>query len=101
MALDMVFHKIHVEDVVIPRTDGRSRGYAFVTLSWAEASEVDPSDICTIYSGMLFHDVKSRQISLVELVEQQPATRCVVSAIPAGSALKVWPWTSVLNSLVG
>ncbi len=39
--------------------------------------------------------------SLVELVEQQPATRCVVGSIPSGSALKVWSWTSVLNSLVG
>ncbi len=39
--------------------------------------------------------------SLVELVEQQPATRCVVGSIPAGSALEVWPWTLVLNSLVG
>ncbi len=37
--------------------------------------------------------------SLVELEEQQPATRCVVGSIPAGSALEVWPWTSVLNSL--
>ena len=64
-ALDTVFHKIHVENVVIPRKDGRSRGYAFVTLSWAKASEVDPSDICTIYSGMLY--VKSRQIYLREL----------------------------------
>ncbi len=50
-ALDREFHKIHVEDVVIPRQDGRSRGYAFVTLSWDQASKVDPSDICTIYSG--------------------------------------------------
>jgi hypothetical protein len=39
--------------------------------------------------------------SLVQLVEQQPATRCVVGSIPAGSALEVWPWTLVLNSLVG
>ncbi len=40
---------------------------------------------------------------LVELVEQQPATRCVVGSTPgpAGSALEVWPWTSVLNSLLG
>jgi hypothetical protein len=38
---------------------------------------------------------------LVELVEQQPATRCVVGSIPACSALKVWLWTWVLNSLVG
>ncbi len=33
---------------------------------------------------------------LVELV-----TRCTEGSIPACSALKVWPWTSVLNSLVG
>jgi hypothetical protein len=40
--------------------------------------------------------------SLVELVgQQQPATCCVVGLIPAGSALEVWPWTSVLNRLVG
>ncbi len=44
---------------------------------------------------------RSIQGLLVELVEQQPATRCVVGSIPAGSALEVWPWTSVLNSLVG
>ncbi len=38
---------------------------------------------------------------LVKLVEQQPATRCVMGSIPAGSAREVWPWTSVLNSLIG
>jgi hypothetical protein len=67
-ALDREFHNIHVEDVVIPRNDGRCRrssGYAFVTLSRAKASKVDPSDICTICSGMLY--VKSRQIYLSEL----------------------------------
>jgi hypothetical protein len=37
--------------------------------------------------------------SLVELVEQQPATRCVVGSIPAGSALEVWPWTSIPGSI--
>ncbi len=64
-ALDRVLHKIHVEYVVIPRNDCRSLGYAFVTLSWAKASEVDPSDTCTIYSGIFY--VKSRQIYLSEL----------------------------------
>ncbi len=52
-ALDTKFDEISVEDFVIPRKDGRSRGYAFVTLSWAKASNVDPSDICTFYTGML------------------------------------------------
>jgi hypothetical protein len=62
------FEKIHVENVVIPRKDGRSYGYhddAFLTLSWAKASKVDPSDICKIYSKMLY--VKSRQIYLRKL----------------------------------
>ena len=31
-ALDAEFDEIRVENVVIPRKDGRSRGYAFVTL---------------------------------------------------------------------
>ncbi len=53
------------ENVVIPRKEGRSRGYAFVTLSWAQASKVDPSDICTFYSGKFY--VKSRPIYLREL----------------------------------
>ncbi len=39
--------------------------------------------------------------SVAELVEHWPATRCVVGSIPAGGALEVGPWTSVLNSLVG
>ena len=55
-----VFRKIHGEDVVTPRTDGRSRCYAFVTLSWARASNVNPFDICKLYSGILF--VNSRAI---------------------------------------
>jgi hypothetical protein len=53
-ALDAEFDEIRVEDVVIPRKDGRSRRYAFVTLSWAQASKVDSSDICTFYSGMFY-----------------------------------------------
>ena len=51
--LDKVLCKIHVEDVVISRKDGRSRGYAFVTLSWARASNFNPFDICKLYSGIL------------------------------------------------
>ncbi len=62
-ALDREFHEIHVEDVIIPRKDSRSRCYAFVALSWAK--KVDPSDICTFYSEMIY--VKSRQIYLPEL----------------------------------
>ncbi len=64
-ALDAEFDEIRVEDVVIQRKEGRSRGYAFIILSWAQASKVNPSDICTFYSGMLY--VKSRRIYLREL----------------------------------
>ena len=59
--LDWVFHKIHVDNVVIPLKDGsqpsRSFGYAFATLTWAKASTIDPADICKVFSGML--DVNS------------------------------------------
>ncbi len=74
------FQRIRVENVVIPRKDGRSHGYAFVTPSWAKASKVDPSDICTIYSRMLC--VKSRQIYLRELDSKNdnaPSDICVSS----------------------
>jgi hypothetical protein len=64
-ALNREFHEIHVEDGVIQRKDCRYRSYCFVTLSWAKASKVDTSDICTFYLGMLF--VKSRQIYFCEL----------------------------------
>jgi hypothetical protein len=63
--LDQVFKKIHVEDVVIPLKDGRSCGYGFVTLSWANRSTIDPDNICKVYSGML--NVNSRPIYLREL----------------------------------
>jgi hypothetical protein len=43
--LNRVFHKVHVENVVILRKDCRSSCYAFPTLSWAKASDGDPSDI--------------------------------------------------------
>ena len=65
--LDKVFRKIHVEDVVIPRKDGRSRGYAFVTLSWAKASNISKFYMCKFYSGELF--VNSADIS--QWVRQQ------------------------------
>ena len=59
--LDEVFHKIHVEDVVIPRMEGRSHSYAFVTLSWAKASNISKFYMCKFYSGELF--VNSADIS--------------------------------------
>ncbi len=64
-ALDAEFDEIRVEDVVIQRKDCRSHGYAFISLSWAQASMVDPSYICTFYSGMSY--VKLLQIYLHEL----------------------------------
>ena len=63
--LDLVFHKIHVDDGVIPVKNSRSCGYAFVNLSWANALTADPADICKVLSGM-FH-VNSRPIYFREL----------------------------------
>ena len=58
-------YRIKVDKVLVPENNGKSRGYAFVTLSWAKAPNVNPSDICKVYSGMI--DVNSRYIYLREL----------------------------------
>ena len=65
-ALRQYFRKrIKVDEVIVPENNGKSRGYAFVTLSWAKTANVNPSDICDMYSGMI--DVNSRYIYLREL----------------------------------
>ena len=65
-ALRQYFRKrIKVDEVIVPENNGKSRGYAFVTLSWAKTAIVIPSDICDMYSGMI--DVNSRYIYLREL----------------------------------
>ena len=65
-ALRQYFRKrIKVDEVIVPENNGKSREYAFVTLSWAKAANVIPSDICDMYSGMI--DVNSRYIYLREL----------------------------------
>ena len=58
-------YRIKVDKVMAPENNGKSRGYAFVTLSWAKAANVNPSDICKYHSGMI--DVNSRYIYLREL----------------------------------
>ena len=58
-------YRIKVEETLVPENNGKSRGFAFVTLSWAKAANVNPSDICKAYSGMI--DVNSRYIYLREL----------------------------------
>ena len=63
--LGLVYKKNNVEGVVIPFKDGRSCGYGFVTLSWANGSTIDPANIWKKNSGLL--DVNSRPIYLREL----------------------------------
>ena len=58
-------YRIKVDAVTVPDDNGKSRGYAFVTLSWAKAANVNPSDICKLYSGMI--EVNTRYIYLREL----------------------------------
>ena len=67
-SLKQYFKRIKVQEIVIPTSNGRSRGYAFVTLAWAQACNLKPSDLCDYYSGML--DVNSRPIYLRELRRQ-------------------------------
>ena len=38
-------YRIKVDKVMAPENNGKSRGYAFVTLSWVKAANVNPSDI--------------------------------------------------------
>jgi hypothetical protein len=58
-------YRIKVDAVTVPDDNGKSRGYAFVTLSWTKAANVNPSDICKLYSGMI--EVNTRYIYLREL----------------------------------
>ena len=42
-ALQQYFRKqIKVDEVIVPENNGKSRGYAFVTLSWAETANAIP-----------------------------------------------------------
>ena len=59
--------RIQVNELTIANDHGRSKGYGFITLSWAQEAEVDPADICKLYSGMI--QVKSRRLYLQELRE--------------------------------
>ncbi len=63
-ALDTCF-QIRLEEAVIPKKNGRSSSYDFVTLSWVKASNVEPSDLCKLYSGRI--GVNSRPIYFCKL----------------------------------
>ena len=78
-ALSKYFKRIHIEEIVIPSANGRSRGYAFVTLSWPAESPVKPKDICKCFSGIIA--VNSRYIYLRELRKQnmESSTRAMAT----------------------
>ena len=63
-------NRIRLDKADVPENNGKSRGYGFVTLSWAKAADVKPSDICKIYSGMI--DANSRYIYLQQLRKDDP-----------------------------
>ena len=64
-ALDRLFKKVRVEEVTIPRVNGRSK-YGFIGISWAHRAPVQILDLCIIHSGMI--QVNSRPIYLRELL---------------------------------
>ena len=68
-ALSKHFKRIHVEEILISNTNGRSRGYTFVTLLWPAGSPVKPRDICESLFGMI--EVNSRYIYIHELCSVQ------------------------------
>ena len=57
--------RIRVSEISIPNSRGRSKGYAFITLSWVREALVDPADLCKFYPGVI--QVKSRQLYFQEL----------------------------------
>jgi hypothetical protein len=63
-SLDTVFRKVRVENITIPRVQGRSK-YGFIEISWAQRAPVNIKDICIVHSGTI--PVNSRLIHLREL----------------------------------
>ncbi len=57
--------RIQVNELTIINYHGRSKGYGFIALSWAREAQVDPADLCKLYSGMI--QVKSRRLYFQEL----------------------------------
>ena len=66
-ALDRLLKKARVEEVTIPRVNGRSK-YGFIGISWAHRAPVQILDLCIIHSGMI--QVNSRPIYLRELRDE-------------------------------
>jgi hypothetical protein len=68
-ALDIIFQRIRVDKITIPRVDGRSK-YGFIEISWAHHAPVKLADLCIKNSGMI--QVNPRPIYFRELCN--PAT---------------------------
>ena len=49
--LRKVFISTRLEKVVIPTTDGQSRGYGFVTISWPKDAPIRIEDVCNLSTG--------------------------------------------------
>ena len=64
-ALNEEFLKVRVEDVTIPRINGKSTGYGFVKISWAYNALITMKDNCIYRTGNVF--VNSRPIYFREL----------------------------------
>jgi flagellar biosynthesis chaperone FliJ len=63
-ALDKIFKKVRVENITIPRVNGRSK-YGFIEISWAHCVPLKLADLCIKNSGMI--QVNSRRIYFREL----------------------------------
>ncbi len=63
-ALDRIFKRIRVDNITIPRVDGRSK-YGFIEISWANHAPVKLADLCIKNPGMI--QVNSRPIYFCEL----------------------------------
>ena len=63
-ALGRFFQEVQVEEITIPRVNGRSK-YGFIKISWAYLAPVKTINLCIMYSEMI--QVNSRPIYLREL----------------------------------
>ena len=80
-ALNEEFLKVRVEDVTIPRINGKSTGYGFVKISWAYNAPITMKDTCIYRTGNVF--VNSRPIYFRELNDkaETSSTKAATSAL--------------------
>ena len=96
-ALHKEFHKVLVEDVTIPRINGKSKGYGFVKISWAHNAPISIKDTCIYRTGNVI--INSRPVYFRELYDEvgtEPQSMETVQAThPSVSTAKAFSATTI------